>query len=88
MNTYADRWRLAIALKRPAPGPLDTGDVTPTEPAPTPSDTTITTDPGSWRASLQAFADTVRAARTVVIGTAVLGLIFGGVIGYNMGKKQ
>lgn len=88
MNTYADRWRLAIALKRPAPGPYDTGDVMATEPAAAPADTTITTDPGTWRANLQAFADTVRAAKTIVIGTGVLGLILGGVIGYNLRKKR
>ena len=87
MNTYADRWRLAIALKRPAPGAYDTGDVMSAEPAATASGTT-TTDPGSWRVSLQAFADTVRSARTIVIGTGVLGIILGGVIGYNLRSKR
>lgn len=88
MNSYQHRWRLAIALKRPAPGAYDTGDVMPTEPTSTPSDTTVTTDPGSWRASLQAFADTVRAARTIVIGTGILGLVLGGIIGYNLRSKR
>lgn len=88
MNSYQHRWRLAVALKQPYPSISDTGDVMPAEPTSTPSDTTITTDPGSWRASLEAFANTVRAARTIVIGTGILGLILGGVIGYNLRKKR
>lgn len=88
VSPYADRYRLAIALKRPAPGPYDVGDVMATEPTATPASTAIITDPSTWRASLEAFADTVRAAKTLVIGTGVLGLIIGGIVGYNMGKKR
>lgn len=87
MSDYQRRWQLAMALKRRPPSAYDVGDVMPVEPAPS-GQASITTTTGTWRDNLQAFADTVRAARTIVIGTGVLGLLVGGIIGFEIGKKR
>lgn len=85
MRTYSERWQLAVALKQPYPRRFDTGDVMPAEPAP---DASQLPTPSQWKQNLEAFAQTVGSVRNLVIGTAVGGLVIGGLIGYGIAKKR
>lgn len=85
MSSYAERWQLAVALKQRYPRAFDTGDVAPAaEPAPAESLPTTS----QWQQNLEAFAQTVSSVRNLVIGTAVGGLLIGGLIGYGIARKR
>jgi uncharacterized protein YcfJ len=85
--SYQERWRLAIALKRAAPGPYDVGDVMVAEPATTPA-APKTTSTTSWVDVVMTFRDAWDHGKTFIVSGTALGLILGGLVGFGIGKGR